>query len=522
MQESKIYKYAFYKIDGRDCYQFLPTSNLDDVIYEDGMVTVEEKKYIRDGNNFIEIQTNNIEATVGEPLYSIDIVKRYYAKDPIFKHCKKEEIASLEKDPYFKWTLYADGNVTFGFRRKYVSINKGKIPKSEIPHDIIKGQEHWYLELLHSNGTTTYEKTVYDDRKYRGQDCEYYTLVKVVEYELNGTKKHVIIERDKNKYPYEEIVHTSLDGIIDQAKGFISNSSTFEGFAGVSPLYTFNTEDSACVFYDNKSKIQGNVVTTVTGSGDAILDLFLYGAKKIISFDANLLTNFYSELKFIAAKNLSFEEFLSFFEDLNKEIYITLESYLSNNTRKFWNELYSYCELVEKPLKNLAKVGLFFPVNILFSSNCTIYNEKGYCIKENYLKLQKILKDKSLDDIYFVNCDIMDLPKVVDLSSSSYIYLSNIMDFIVGVESNIEVEKLQSFKDFILYSLLPVTTENTDIDLCYLKTSWHLSTNYSNYLDVYTLDEGFNIIPLSNKQDNVLSFRSDLLLQNENFESKKL
>ena len=74
-------------------------------------------------------------------------------------------------------------------------------------------------------------------------------------------------------------------------------------FAGYTPVYSFNTEDSASVFHHFRDYIKGQKVLTVTGSGDAILDLLLYGAKKIVSFDVNKSTIFYSKLKIAFIKS---------------------------------------------------------------------------------------------------------------------------------------------------------------------------------------------------------------------------
>lgn len=521
MEEKKTYSYAFYNIDGKDFYQYLPTSNIADVIYIKGMKLVKKRNFIKDGDYYVEIDNNDSSASVGEPLSSKDILRRYYELDPVFQDFSSRFIEILKKHPDDHWTLYCDGELHNVWHKNYINMNNGEIPLMEEPYNIIKGETHWYLELYHGDGTVTYEKTMFDDGKYRGQDCNSYTLVKVLEYRLNGNDKQVVIEREKNKYPHQSVLQTALDDIIDKAKGLISHQIKFNGFAGVSPLYSFNTEDSACVFYDNQDKVRDSVVTTVTGSGDAVLDLFLHGAKKVIAFDTNILTAFYGELKFIAAKYLPFDDFEYFFATFDERIYNRLSPYLSINIRKFWDELYSYIKLVNKPIMDLRNGGLFYPAASLFSANCTFHNEKGYYTPENYSKLQQILKDKSLDDINFVNCDLFELPDKADLSDSSYAYLSNIMDFIVGIENyDIEEEKLKAFKDFILYKLLPSLKENADIELSYISSGWHIVIE-KEYLDNYSTNEGFTFQTLSNKRDSVLSFRNYLLIENKNVGPKK-
>lgn len=510
MEEKNVYKYAFYTIDEKDFYQYLPTSNLSDVIYVKGMKSVKEKSFIKDGNYYIEIDNEDNEIGIGEPVLTRDIIRRYFELDPILQHYDKSTIESYIKDHDAEWTLYGNGELESGWYNSYTNVNNGEIPMVEEPQNIIKGETHWYLELHHDNGSITYEKTIFDDREYRGQDCNFYTLVRVLEYKLNGNYKRIIIERDSNQYPHQIIHQTALDDITDKAKGLISHQISYDDFKGVSPLYSFNTEDSACVFYDNQDKIKDSIVTTVIGSGDPILDLFLYGAKKVIAFDTNIMTIFYGELKFIAAKYLPFDDFDTLFTNFDEKIYKQLSLYLSNSTHKVWNKLYLYSKLVNKPIKNQKGSGLFY--TSLFENNSTLYNEKGYYTPENYLKLQQILRNKSLDDIIFINCDLFELPNKVDLSDSSYAYLSNIMDFYIGNKKD-NIDRLKLFKDFILNKLLPSLKENANIELSYLKRVYHQKIE-KNYSDIYPINEGFEFYLLSNKRDSVLSFRNNLLLEN--------
>lgn len=516
---TKIYTYAYYDIDGVSAYQYLPTGNISDTIYTKGMKSVKEKKFIKDGDCYIEIPNKGKTIGVGTPIYSSEIVERYYAGDPVFQKYEKELIEYLSNTNNHQWTLYGDGEVTLEHYQNYIDINVGNISETEKPKNIVVGETHWYLELILEDGLAKYEKTVCDDKKYRGQKCDKYSFVQVLEYDLNGEKKKEIIERSEY-YPYHHVEVTWLDSIADQAKKLITDKKNFSGFAGVSPLYSFNTEDSACVFNDNQEKINNNIVLTVTGSGDAILDLFLYGAKKVIAFDTNILTVFFAELKFIAAKYLSFDEFKNFFSNLDETIYRRIETNLSNNCRKFWNELYDFCKVVDKPVKDNENGGLFYPTMSIFTANYTIGNKKGYYTEEQYLKLHQILKDKSLDDISLINCDLFDLPNKVNLKDVSYAYLSNIMVFLVGVDKmNVDIPSLINFKNYILNVLLISLKEDAKIDLSYLKTSWHMARDFEKYSKIYPLSEGFSIKPLSNGKDSILAFEGNLLEKNQSHQN---
>lgn len=510
IEQKNVEKYAFYQIDKKDYYQYLPTSKLEDVVYVSGMKSVCEKHFIEDDGHFIEIPTKETVFGVGEVVSSLDIVRRYYEGVSFFQHYDSETIEYLKENPNREWNLDGEGEATLGCYSSYIKVNHGEVPVQKSLQDIILGSSYWYVELHQEDGTVCYEKTVYNDKKYRGQNCQFYELVEIVEYELNGIQKKAIIRRENKKYPYKPVEMDSLDEIIDSSKGLISHQLSFNGF-NTSPLYSFNTEDSASVFCAKKPLIANQNVVTVTGSGDAILDLFLNGVSKIIAFDTNVFTVFYAELKFIAAKQLSFQQFCLFFSSFNETIYRKLEPHLSVSTKKFWNELYSYCKIVDMPLKDAEKGGLFYPTASIFAGNDTMYNPNGYYTEENYARLQRKLQTKSLEDIQFVNCDLLELPKAANLSNCSYAYLSNIMDFMVGVDDmKVDNEKLVAFKEFILKRLYPSLKESSVIDLSYIKASWHNGIE-AGYYEVYKESDGFQIEELSNGRDSILSFNSSVL-----------
>ena len=195
MLDTKVYAYAYYEVNDRKFYQYLPTGNINDTIYVRGMCCVKEKKFIKDGNYYIEIPIKSKTFGVGTPVYSSDIVERYYAGDPLLQKWDKEDIEYLANSTNRPWTLYGDGNVRMSHYQNYIGINNGAVPEFEFPQNIVNGEVNWYLELKFEDGTVKYEKTVCGDKKYRGQKCEKYSFVKVLEYNLNGEKKQKIIQR---------------------------------------------------------------------------------------------------------------------------------------------------------------------------------------------------------------------------------------------------------------------------------------------------------------------------------------
>ena len=173
-----------------------------------------------------------------------------------------------------------------------------------------------------------------------------------------------------------------------------------------------------------------------------------------------------------------------------------------------------------KSIKDNENGLLFYPTNSILNINCTCYNEKGYYNEENYLKLQAKIANKSIVDIYFVNCDLFNLTKTIDLSNCSYVYLSNIMDFLVGIDKeSIDREELKKFKCFVLKDLAPSLKENATIDLSFIKSSWHKGLE-SEYFEEYPIEEGFSINVLLNGRDYVLSFDNSLVVSKNAFKAK--
>ena len=105
------------------------------------------------------------------------------------------------------------------------------------------------------------------------------------------------------------------------------------------------------------------------------------------------------------------------------------------------------------------------------------------------------------------------MPNLIDLSKCSYAYLSNIMDFLVGIDKlEIDESAVEKFKEFVS-QLLSSMKENANIDLCYISENWHLGISKKIYSEKFPYYEGYCTMPLSNPncKASVLSYRSDLL-----------
>lgn len=240
--------------------------------------------------------------------------------------------------------------------------------------------------------------------------------------------------------------------------GFKSDNGQFDR---VTPAYAFNTEDSASVFKKYKDYINGQSVLTVTGSGDAILDLILRGAKRIVAFDTNAVAKHMADLKLACIKaRIDYDEYVRFFcgecsygdQILNKETYEKVKHFLSPKSRYFFHCLYEYMDKNDIKLKNSDTSLLYqqFDGFLHFPTlNYTMYNSNGYLSKENYEILLDKLSDTESVSIKFIDSDILDLDGVLD-EEFAFMYLSNIIDFTSEIltEETLE-ERLLVFKSYL-------------------------------------------------------------------------
>ncbi len=507
MYNKQVYLYAEYKINNIIKRQLIPSNILSDLVYENGMTSVTIKKCIKDDDKYIDCTSISETYSIGVPITAEEYFEWYEKSDPRINKDEGTYQSLKEMGNRHKYIIFPNKEIGFQYYSQTINPKNDKTLILIEDNSIIKGNNYWYIKLIKDN-QVSYEKTLLGDKKYRGQKCDSYSFVLVCEYEMNNEKRKTILLEEEKKYFPDNYNYSELDSIIDGAKTLVSHEYKFEGFSGVSPLYKYNTEDSASVFNRHNDKIDGQNVITITGSGDAILDLFMNGANKIISFDSNELTKYWAELKFIAAKYLSYDDFLKLINIFDQELYNNISQYLTKNTKKFWDEIILFSNTINTDLNSDSS--LLFYKSSIFSSNCTYKNPVGYCNKDNYSRMQESLKNKSIDDIQFITCDIYDLPNKVDLRNYSYAYFSNVLDFICGVDKYvINQDKLEEFKQFIQTQIIPSMRENSNIDLCYLSSSWHMGLDDSQYESIYKRDDGFIREDLYNK-DYILSYQSEL------------
>lgn len=507
MYNKQVYLYAEYIINNTLKRQLLPSNILSDLVYEDGMTSVTIKKCIKVDDKYIDCTSTSETYSIGVPITAEEYIEMYEKSDPRINKDEGTYQSLKEMGNRHKYIIFPNKKIGFQYYSQTINPKNDKELILIDDNSLIKGKNYWYIKLIKDN-QVRYERTFLGDKKYRGQNCDSYSFALVCEYEMNNEKKRVILLEESKTYLPSNYNNSKVDSIIDKAKNLVSNEYKFDGFSGVSPLYKYNTEDSASVFNRHNDKIMGQNVITITGSGDAILDLFMNGAEKIISFDSNELTQYWAELKFIAAKYLSYDDFLKLINNFDQDLYNKISQYLTKNTKKFWDEIILFSNTINTDLNSDSS--LLFYKSSIFSSNCTYKNPVGYCNKDNYYRMQESLKNKSIDDIQFITCDIYDLPNKVDLRNYSYAYFSNVLDFICGVDKYvINQDKLEEFKQFIQTQIIPSMKENSNIDLCYLSSSWHMGLDDSQYESIYKRDDGFIREDLYNK-DYILSYQSEL------------
>lgn len=302
-------------------------------------------------------------------------------------------------------------------------------------------------------------------------------------------------------------------------------------FSSYMPVYSFNTENISSVFYTYSPYIVGQDILTVTGSGDAILDLFLQGARSVTCFDSNKTAKHYAALKFAAVKaKLSFEEYKKFFyaEDFSSrlfdfDIYLRIREQLPDVEKQVWDAVYVKVNEIEyefDPRKTDITYQQFDNFIGFRCKNWSIYNKEGYFCKENYNKLLEAVEDKSFNDITFIDSPLFDLDEQLQDKKFAFVYLSNIMDFTsTFIEAKALNKRLEIFKTFIKDVASKWTIENGIIVVSFVEGFRQFSDDtyydvdkykpkFANVDDFYMLD----ILP-SNSKDLIIVYCNKTLGQ---------
>lgn len=265
----------------------------------------------------------------------------------------------------------------------------------------------------------------------------------------------------------------------------VINNLNDNKFSQYNKIYLFTTENLCYL-----EKFNGKNVLSVCGSGDHILNSILFGAKNILAFDVNNLSQYILYLKIEAVKMLTYQEFIDFFIFKNFD-YQIFKKINTNKTLTFWEELYKYFDYNTEALYNC---------NLFIKNNANFYIKNNpYLDKVNY----NILKENILNiSINFINCDLL---KIKNENFFDLILLSNISDYLNNIFFN---NSLKEFNEFIN----TLKKDNQTIIMAYLY-DFRIKNNYRSEIDdINNVNKYFDNIKIyyfkgaydTNKQDAII------------------
>ena len=246
---------------------------------------------------------------------------------------------------------------------------------------------------------------------------------------------------------------SKLEKNIENAISLINNQDIKNNSLFTS-IYPFTTENIKG--YLDLLDIENKDVLTVGASADHILNLLLRNPKSIDYFDINPFTSYYVDLKITSKNYLKRKDYFKYFcniypnsyneDKFNINLYDKFRNNLENDSKIFWDSLYSYYD------------GIKIRDSKLFSKdeyNYKILNSiNNYLSKANYSKLSKIEKKEHI----FYESDLSNLKDKLD-KKYDLIMLSNIGQYYYN--------EFDEFKN-IIFNLEEKLKDNGIILICYL------------------------------------------------------
>lgn len=531
-------KYTKEGEDNRYYYKKVNTANPYEVIYENKMRDFVLQKILEvnvDGQMiYVVVEEDEARYAFGEKDTPSNIITRIENGEQ-FAQDYRDILKDLPLQSVF---ITATKRIEWDRFSSYIPVSDAKgheiTPDVQINEEnLLQSNNIWYIEYKkYGDERLYYKPTFCNDKRFRyDEDVEYYRFVKVAEFEFNNEiYKYVYEKEDMTHKPVKSSVKDEVDMAIDEAIFMIYNKHKQGNheFNGYTPAYPFNTEDISSVFRKHADYINGQDVLTVTGSGDALIDLFMYGANNVTCFDANGTAKYYAKLKFYAIKSgLSYEEYLTFFMGdvtkgysiLNYEIYKKFCHTLDADTKRFWDSIYEYLGNSGQELKWNEHDILYSIVSEFGTTNCTFENPNSYCNRDNYQIAQKMLANKTSDNIKFIDAPLFDLGNHLGSKKFDYAYLSNIMDFTSTFIPNDNLnERLALFKQFIFTVMANLINESGVIVTAFLKKEYLGSNNdilskLEDYKEVFSAIENFVVQDLQpyNSKDHIIAFYNKVL-----------
>ena len=250
-------------------------------------------------------------------------------------------------------------------------------------------------------------------------------------------------------------------------------------FSKYSEVYPFATE---CINGYLKSSLPKNAknALTVLSSSDQLFNLLVNGVEEITTFDINLVTYYYFELKKAYIMKNNYESFV----DLIRKSYNFKTSflgllvnqmddyaqYMSKDTYNFWNEL--------------KKLNMNFTyLQYMNSSLFQVREDNEYVEDEKkYETLRSILKNGFNHSFY--NCSIMQLDQLL-CKQFDYMNFSNIYDYSKNFIQDTQPRNV--FYQYIKEQILPYLKEqgNTMITYTYSTKNDFLENQDLSRISIY-------------------------------------
>lgn len=220
--------------------------------------------------------------------------------------------------------------------------------------------------------------------------------------------------------------------------------STNRKYKKYSRLYSFTTENIK--EYYKYINFKNKKVLTVSASGDHAINALLEGAALVDTFDINMFSKYYSELKYIGLKTLNYDEFIEYFTINNNpfdyKTFTKLKDNLSNNTFMFFEGLYRHFDYNGNKFRNSDIFNNLYDIKELKVS----YNKY---LNKNYYKEAK----EKIKEINFTCTTFIDLNKYLD-KKYDILLLSNISDYIKDIFKENYLERYKLFIEDYLSNLL--------------------------------------------------------------------
>ena len=258
-----------------------------------------------------------------------------------------------------------------------------------------------------------------------------------------------------------------------------------ELFSKYDRVYPFTTESIRYYMKDLSNKS----VLSVASSGDHAIEAYAHGAKSVDTFDLNVFTNYYQELKIEALKQLSFEEFHSMFTNEghgeNDEETFDIFNKIRNQLSKKTIEIFEYIIKTYVYDNDMLNNYMFFTK----AKDDECKRRLDYFDEKKYYEVQKMLQGKTTT---YINTNLLNLCEQLN-KKYDYIFLSNISSYIRDIDVMISILKeLKEFlkKDGVIYFGYVYGDDDFALNQRYeeLDNISHEVVPSAKRLDIYTKD----------------------------------